>query len=301
MHIVCAVDGSEFSRWAINAIGALGHHSLASLTLLHVLDTRHLKQVGTPHVVTYRGAKRALEKAGEDLLRQSAHLAQVALSQSTIKPRTAVRTLLLQGDPASTVVRRAGREEHDLIVLGTRGLSDIKGFLLGSTSRKVALLAPCPVLVVKQPIKAANRILFAVDESKYSRRAAKFLRSGILPETATITICSAAETPLTELAARHLPKQQIKELREPVLERATRLVARIRDEFIKEGYTVTTEVELNHVVDTILKIATFNQTDLLVVGSRGLSPRERLHLGSVSESLLKYAPCSVLIVKGTRG
>jgi nucleotide-binding universal stress UspA family protein len=47
-------------------------------------------------------------------------------------------------------------------------------------------------------------------------------------------------------------------------------------------------------------MATHNQSDLLVVGSRGLSVRERLQLGSVSETLLKYAPCSVLIVRGTR-
>lgn len=40
--------------------------------------------------------------------------------------------------------------------------------------------------------------------------------------------------------------------------------------------------------------------DLLVAGSRGLTGSERLQLGSVSETLLKYAPCSVLIVRGWR-
>jgi nucleotide-binding universal stress UspA family protein len=41
-------------------------------------------------------------------------------------------------------------------------------------------------------------------------------------------------------------------------------------------------------------------TDLLVIGSRDLTKNERLHLGSVSESLLRHAPCSVLIVRGRR-
>ena len=37
----------------------------------------------------------------------------------------------------------------DLIVMGTRGLSDIKGLLLGSVSHKLIQLAPCPTLTVK--------------------------------------------------------------------------------------------------------------------------------------------------------
>jgi nucleotide-binding universal stress UspA family protein len=44
-----------------------------------------------------------------------------------------------------------------------------------------------------------------------------------------------------------------------------------------------------------------DHADLLVIGSRELTKSERLHLGSVSESLLRHAPCSVLIVRGTRG
>jgi len=298
MKVLCAVDGSEFSQWAIEAIGALGRSALSSVTLLHVADTRHLKAVGAPHVATYRGAKAALEKSGEEILRHAANRLEVALSQSAIRPRTVVRTLLQQGSPTSTIVQRAAQERSDLIVIGTRGLSDIKGFLLGSIAKKVASLANCPVLVVKQPMKSAQRILLAVDESKYSRRAVKFLRSGILPDTATISIFTSAVTPITDLAARHLSEEQIEKLNEPIMERADALVAKMRNEFIKDGYTVTTEVQLNHVTDTIIKIATFNQPDMLVVGSRGLSTRERLQLGSVSETLLKYAPCSVLIVRG---
>jgi len=299
MKVLCAVDGSQFSQWAIEAIGTLGRSSLSSITLLHVADTRHLKAVGAPDVATYRGAKAALEKSGEEILRHAASRLEVALSQSAIRPRTAVRTILHHGSPASTIVDHAAQEGSNLIVLGTRGLSDIKGYLLGSIARKTALLANCPVLVVKQPIPAADRILLAVDGSKYSRKAAKFLRSGILPDTAQIAIFTSAATPITDLAARYLSEEQIRKLNEPIMEQAKALLAKMRDEFIKDGYAVTTEAQSDHVIDTILRFATLYQPDVLVVGSRGLSGRERLQLGSVSETLLKYASCSVLIVRGT--
>ncbi|MGE3977001.1 MAG: universal stress protein [Nitrospira sp.] len=37
-----------------------------------------------------------------------------------------------------------------------------------------------------------------------------------------------------------------------------------------------------------------------MIGTRGLTKNERLYLGSVSESLLRHVPCSVLIVRGAR-
>ena len=142
--------------------------------------------------------------------------------------------------------------------------------------------------------------MLAVDDSKHSRAAARFLRSQILPDTATVTIVSSAENPVTDLAARYLSESQLAELTKPVMERATSLVETLRDDFIKEGYPVTTRVHMDHVIDTIVKQVEADHADLLVIGSRGLTKSERLYLGSVSESLLRHAPCSVLIVRGVR-
>lgn len=298
MKILCAVDGSEFSQWAIEAVGALGRNALSAVTLLHVVDTRHLKPVGAPHVATYRGAKAALEKSGEDILRRAAGHAEVALSQSATRPRTAVGALLLHGSPASTIARRAAQERSDLIVLGTRGLSDIKGFLLGSIARQVASLATCPVLVVKQPMKQLRRVVLAVDDSKHSRKAARFLRAGLIPEDVNITIVSSVESPLTELAGSYVSESDREILVRPGVERAERVVADMREDFLKEGYATFTDIRQNHVVSHIMTLAQDGLTDLLVVGARGLSGQERLRLGSVSESLLRHAPCSILIVRG---
>lgn len=301
MKVLCAVDGSEFSQWAVEAIGALGRSALSSVTLLHVLDTRHLKPAGAPHVATYRGVKAALEKSSETVLRRASGYLETALSQSAKRPRTDVQTLLLHGAPASTIVQRATKEKSDLIVLGTRGLSDIKGFLLGSVARKVASLATCPILVVKQPRPRLRRILLAVDDSKHSRKAARFLRAGLLPEGASVTIFSSVESPLTEFASGYVSESDREALIRPAIERTERLVAEMRQDFLKEGYAVFTDVQQNHVVEHIIKQAEAGLSDLLVVGARGLSNRERLQLGSVSDSLLRHAPCSILIVRGARG
>ena len=300
MRIICAVDGSEYSHWGVQTLEALAGREPEHVILVHVINKMSLQ---TGKVKKPSGDKRALkamEKAGQLILREAERLAKVALGQAGTAPSTTFHQVLAYGPVGSTIAQQARRWKADLILIGSRGLSDIKGFLLGSAARRIASMAPCSVLVVKERFSALHRVTLAVDDSKPSRAAAQFLRSQILPDSATVTILSSAESPVTDLAARYLSASQLSDLTQPVTERTTRLVNSLRDDFIKEGLTATTKVQMNHVIDTIVKHVEADHADLLVVGSRRLSKSERLHLGSVSESLLRHAPCSVLIVRGAR-
>jgi len=300
MRILCAVDGSECSRWGVQALEALADREPEDVTLLHVIDPSALRAGRDRNPLAKTRALAAMDKAGGILLRETERSARVALGQAATGPSTTLHHVLAHGPIAQTIVRQARRVKADLILLGSRGLSDIRGFLLGSISRQIASIAPCSILVVKQPLLQLTRVVLAVDDSKHSRAAARFLRSRILPEAATTTILSSAERPVTDLAVRYLSKSQVAELERPVLERATQLVTTMRDEFLKEGYAVVSNVKMDHVIDTIVTQVEADHADLLVIGSRDLTKSERLHLGSVSESLLRHAPCSVLIVRGSR-
>jgi len=58
-------------------------------------------------------------------------------------------TAVLQGDIPRAIVDYAGRGGYQQIIMGSRGLSEIKGALLGSVSHRVVQLARCPVTLVK--------------------------------------------------------------------------------------------------------------------------------------------------------
>jgi nucleotide-binding universal stress UspA family protein len=298
MRILCAVDGSEHSQWGVQAIEALASREPEHVALLHVVDKPALQAAQNKNPVAVKRALAAMEKAGTIILRDAARAARLALGQAATGPRTTIHTILAHGSLPHTIAKTARRLKTDLILMGSRGLSDIQGFLLGSVSRQVVSSAPCSVLVVKQPLTKLLHVALAVDDSKPSRVAARFLRSHILPETATVTILTSVESPVTDFAARYLSESQLAELTKPVMEGATAFVNSLRDEFIKDGYPVVTEVQMNHVIETIVKHVEANHDDLLVIGSRDLTKSERLHLGSVSESLLRHAPCCVLIVRG---
>ncbi|OQW38326.1 MAG: hypothetical protein A4C66_11985 [Nitrospira sp. HN-bin3] len=300
MRILCAVDGSEHSQWGVQALEALASQEPELVGLLHIVDQPALRVARNKNPVAAKRALAAMEKAGTIVLRDAARAARLALGQAATGPRTKFQTILTHGPIAHTIARTARRLKADLILMGSRGLSDIQGFLLGSVSRQVAATAPCPLLVVKQPLTTLLRVAIAVDNSKSSHAAARFLRSRILPESAEVTILTSVESPVTDFATRYLSVSQLAELKRPVMERATALVNTLRDEFIKDGFSAVTQIHMDHLIDTIVKHVEASHDQLLVIGSRDLTKSERLYLGSVSESLLRHAPCSVLIVRGAR-
>ena len=64
-------------------------------------------------------------------------------------PDLKVTTQLLDGRPSSTIVDEAENNDMDLIVIGSRGLGGITGWILGSTSRRIVESCTKPVLVIK--------------------------------------------------------------------------------------------------------------------------------------------------------
>jgi nucleotide-binding universal stress UspA family protein len=300
MHIICAVDGSEFSQWAVQSLEALAGRPPETVTLVHVVDTSSMKQGFTGRAAAAKRLRAALDKAGTRMLRRMAGMAKISLAQAVTKPHTRIRIQLCHGPVAAAIASEARRRKADLILLGSRGLSDVRGFLLGSVSRKVSTLAPCSVLIIKKPLTKLAQVLVAVDGSTHSRMAANFLNERLLPESAHVTVLTIVDRMVTELAAQYIAAPQLEVLMKPKQEKARQLVGRYRDLFIKSGYAVTAEIGTDHISDSILKQAARDNADLLVAGSRGLNTTERLQLGSVSETLLKYAACSVLIVRGPR-
>lgn len=91
-------------------------------------------------------------RAGEEQLREWHDAAQAQLSVQVAPvarrfPDVAVETIAYRDRPAAALLARA--QSAQLVVVGTRGRSEIKGMLLGSTSRALVQHAPCPVMVVR--------------------------------------------------------------------------------------------------------------------------------------------------------
>lgn len=62
---------------------------------------------------------------------------------------TQVHKRLEDGDPVNRILEAAEQEKADVIVCGSRGLSDFKGLIAGSVSHKLSNLAPVTVVSVR--------------------------------------------------------------------------------------------------------------------------------------------------------
>jgi nucleotide-binding universal stress UspA family protein len=147
------VDGSPDSLAAIQFVQQLGLPAPSGLTVCHVLEEKKLvklKLEGKPGMAGFsktNKVKTKISKAqdlvGENLLNEF---------ERKIKTRSLkVERKLVCGHAAEQVLSLAKRQNVDLIVVGSRGVTGLRKFFLGSVSNKVACHAPCSVLVVRKP------------------------------------------------------------------------------------------------------------------------------------------------------
>ncbi len=299
MRILCALDGSDAGQVALEAMGALYGSYAREVILLHVVDTSSFRGARAAGLTVQRRtakARAALDHAGSEILRRGVGAALTALHQSGSAPAT-LSPVLLHGRAAAVITAQAERRRVDLIVLGSRRVTDDRGFLLGSIARKVLAGDARSVLVVKRPLSSRPQVLLATDGSPRAQRAACFLRRWALPDHAHLTVLSVVPPVLDELAATVLPLAKLAHLAKPVAERTKRLVAQTRESFLGRDTSVSGEVLEGRPGPVILHYLEKARIDLVVMGSRGLTGEERFVLGSVAEDVVQHADCSALIVK----
>ncbi len=145
MKILYAIDGSRHSQWALDWLPHVCNPDECTLLLVHAVDMEQFKSLSKLD----RKTRSALVNVLEYSLEGAARLLEAAeLKVST--SWDSVRAKLLRGSPAAAVARSAKREQPDLLVIGSRGVTEFQPMLLGTVSRKLLMQASCPVLTVRK-------------------------------------------------------------------------------------------------------------------------------------------------------
>lgn len=144
MKIVLAVDGSQYSADAAEAVAARPWPPETSIRVLSAVA-----DVTPPAAELWYDAGGSLERARQEMMTQAEQLTAgiaEALQASGLKTETAVR----HGDARSVIVDEAKEWDADLIVVGSHGHTGLKRLLLGSVAQSVVSHAPCSVEVVRK-------------------------------------------------------------------------------------------------------------------------------------------------------
>ena len=144
-NILVSIDGSDSSNKAMETAAEMAAGAGGKLHILHVV--REMQVPLTPGLMdVYEKMQRdrhdVLNTAGEHLINQ----AKRAVESKGVEN---VETDIGSGDPASAIVAYAAKNKIDLIVMGSRGLGQVEGLLMGSVSRKVSNTTKTNCLIVK--------------------------------------------------------------------------------------------------------------------------------------------------------
>jgi nucleotide-binding universal stress UspA family protein len=142
--ILLASDGSDCAMKAAQAAAEMAKRFQASLTVIYVYTIPVMPSpvIGMPGGgIDSTAFSRYADEVQNAVARRTGRVLEEAGVEYTIRHEV--------GHPAEVIVRVAEEEGHDLIVIGSRGLSEIKSFFMGSVSDRVCHHAHCPVLIVK--------------------------------------------------------------------------------------------------------------------------------------------------------
>src|ERR1041385_1809910 len=144
--ILVPIDFSEASLKALQYAVALAEPFAASLCLVHVVEpasfASDLKNV-------------ALTVSDRELVNRLHHKL-VMLARQETGPLLPVTPVVCIGKPSYEIARLARTFDADLIVIATHGRTGWERVSLGSPAERVVRYAPCPVLVVREPIRLSR-------------------------------------------------------------------------------------------------------------------------------------------------
>jgi nucleotide-binding universal stress UspA family protein len=144
------------------------------------------------------------------------------------------------------------------------------------------------------------KILLAIDNSKFSEAATQTIIKQVRPNQAEVRVLHVIEVyPLYSASKRLGPDLAV--ATEEHRHEAEELVARSARALRDAGFQVTTVVEQGDPKVVVLDTADKLKADLVMLGSHGEKDWTRFPMGSVSEAVVRHAPCSVQVVRSRPG
>lgn len=296
-RILCPIDSSGMSIHALEQAAACARWSGARLTVLHVTSP---VTAGVPALLPSMTER--WEERREDAVQDWMDARLDGVRDSLVR----IEKMILPGIPAQVIVACAEEIAADLIVIGTHGTSGFEHLMLGSVTEKVLRRASCPVLTVPPHGIGTSRLPFervlcAIDFSNCSLAALKFAMTAALGSGASLTLAHVLEWPWPEPPApvfSELPPAEASALLEFRQRREcqalTHLGALVPGMLAGRCHT---RVSHGRAYAEILRLASEEHADLIVLGVHSRNVVDMAMLGSTANQLVRHATCPVLTVR----
>lgn len=277
-RILLPFDLSRSSVRALRVVAELAANTGATIHLLHglmPLDSTGRKPEG-------RSAEEPLEKASERVLKHWVN----RLVKSNVKTFVTIRT----GDPVDAILLSAASTAADLIVMTSRSFSRHPSEFKRSTAEKVSRQAACPVLTIPEKCIDHNAYTNALT-SRWDKILVPVDFSAVAGNALLYAGQIAKETGATLLLAHGCKGRQ-----EDEFGLRLRLKTWARQML---GHPVSFRVVIwagGPSLYAILTEAMISECNLIVLPTTGELWARRLRAGSITDGVLRQAPCPVITI-----
>lgn len=285
---------TDFSRCAKQASGHAVHLAREYDAELHVLHALVLLQDDV-HVLPN---KDEINKQLKELAGSHMSASMRGLQSGDLKVKQAYARGI---STAPAILLYARENDIDLIVMGTHGRRGLGHLFLGSVAEEVVRLAPCPVLTIREreaaaPVESMKRILVPVDFSEHAEQALVYAKEMAAFYNARLQLLHIIEEfiPPTFYMTTGISTIRFStELKIKTHEAMIELLQKTKGPKVEADFHV---IEGNAAHD-IADFAKEKNSDLIVISTHGRTGLEHLLMGSVTEKIVRWAPCPVFTVR----
>jgi nucleotide-binding universal stress UspA family protein len=287
--ILLPVEFSERCHGAARYAEALTSHFQAELVLLHAVPPPYSVYVGAGEVAAYS----SVADLGAERLAQGK--TELDAFMSDAPPNLRICRMVLEGDPAHSIVEYAHAGKVDLIVMPTHGYGPFRRFLLGSVTAKVLHDVDCPVWTGPHLEKAPSwtsiaphRVACAVDLGIQSLPVLRWGAAMAQEFGAHLLILHAIPAATANVGGFYFDPEWRLQWEKDVRER----ISQLQDELKVQGEL---HIETGDVPAAVSDAARHLRADLLVIGrSHGSGPLGRLRANAYA--ILRDSPCPVVSI-----
>ena len=275
--ILVAYDGSPSARNALSLASQLAREDKSWIKVLAVVPPYQ----GDLELIGVSDIKEAIAGPGQEMLAEARNLAD--------REGISILTNLEQGEPYEQIVQIAEEENCDLIIMGRRGKNKMERELMGSVTARVIGHTGKDVLVTPETGKLSwENILLATDGSTCCDNAL----------ARALEIAQERKVKLNAVSVVYT-NDEFYAVGQDVMKELYQGADKVLDKVKKWGGDLGVQTELfvrdGEPHQAITTMAAEISATLIIMGSHGRKGLTRFLMGSVTERVIGYANCPVLI------
>ena len=290
--IVVPCDFSKLSKDAINTALYLCEKFDADLTVVHA----RVLFADNPDIVTgeFEELKEYEQQVDKKILeKMKAHTVKH-------KHKLKIEHEIIRGfSVGPAVLNYLNTNDFDLVILGTHGHNPIEHFLLGSVAEKVVKYAPCPVITIRpdvQLMETPKRVLIPFDFSDYAKKSLQYAANFAKIFNSVVDLLYIVDVDVHP-ALYAWGMRSVLEIIPDLEKKANNDFKKLLKQKDLAQLKINTCIKEGKPHREIIKYAADHNHDLIIIATHALAGIDRLLLSSVTEKVIRAAPCTVLTLK----